>query len=37
MLAKSEGNPFFIEEVIRSLIEQDMIYREGDNWKARGK
>ncbi|MFC1716824.1 AAA family ATPase, partial [Candidatus Poribacteria bacterium] len=35
MLAKSEGNPFFIEEVIRSLIEQDMIYREGDNWKAR--
>jgi len=35
MLTKSEGNPFFIEEVIRSLIEQDMIYREGDNWKAR--
>jgi len=35
MLTKSEGNPFFIEEVIRSLIEQDMIYREGENWKAR--
>ncbi len=35
MLTKSEGNPFFIEEVIRSLIEQDMIYHEDDHWKAR--
>ena len=35
ILQKSEGNPFFIEEVIRSLIEQDLVYREGDRWKAR--
>jgi tetratricopeptide (TPR) repeat protein/regulation of enolase protein 1 (concanavalin A-like superfamily) len=35
ILTKSEGNPFFIEEVIRSLIEQDMVYREDDHWKAR--
>ncbi|MFC1719154.1 hypothetical protein ACFL6S_36215, partial [Candidatus Poribacteria bacterium] len=35
ILRKSEGNPFFIEEVIRSLIEQDVVYREDDRWKAR--
>jgi len=35
ILTKSEGNPFFIEEVIRSLIEQDVVYREDDRWKAR--
>jgi class 3 adenylate cyclase/tetratricopeptide (TPR) repeat protein len=37
ILQKSEGNPFFIEEVIRSLIEQDLVYREGDRWKARSE
>ena len=35
ILEKSEGNPFFIEEVIRSLIEQDMVYRDSDRWRAR--
>ena len=35
ILRKSEGNPFFIEEVIRSLIEQDLVYRDGERWKAR--
>jgi len=34
ILRKSEGNPFFIEEVIRSLIELGAVYREGDHWKA---
>ncbi len=29
---ETEGNPFFIEEVIKSLIEQGEIYREGDRW-----
>ena len=29
---ETEGNPFFIEEVIKSLIEQGQIYREGDRW-----
>jgi class 3 adenylate cyclase/tetratricopeptide (TPR) repeat protein/ribosomal protein L40E len=35
ILRKSEGNPFFIEEVIRSLIDRGLVYREGDRWKAR--
>jgi len=35
ILKKSEGNPFFIEEVIRFLIERDLVYREDDRWKAR--
>ena len=29
---ETEGNPFFIEEVIKSLIEEGQIYREGDRW-----
>jgi class 3 adenylate cyclase/predicted negative regulator of RcsB-dependent stress response len=29
---ETEGNPFFIEEVVKSLIEQGEIYREGDSW-----
>lgn len=35
ILERSEGNPFFIEEVIRSLIDRDLVYREGERWKAR--
>jgi len=35
IMEKSEGNPFFIEEVIRSLIEQGMIYQENDRWIAK--
>jgi predicted ATPase len=31
----TEGNPFFIEEVIRSLIEQEQIYREEDRWERK--
>jgi len=37
ILRKSEGNPFFIEEVIRSLIDRDLVYREGDRWVARAE
>ncbi len=37
ILRKSEGNPFFIEEVIRSLIDRDVVYREEDRWKARAE
>jgi len=33
---KGEGNPFFIEEIIRSLIETKQIIRENDQWKAIG-
>jgi predicted ATPase len=35
ILRKSEGNPFFIEEVIRSLIERGLVYHEDDRWKAK--
>jgi len=29
---KTRGNPFFVEEVIKSLKEEEVIYREGDKW-----
>jgi class 3 adenylate cyclase/tetratricopeptide (TPR) repeat protein len=30
---ETEGNPFFIEEVVKALVEQGQIYREGDRWE----
>jgi class 3 adenylate cyclase/tetratricopeptide (TPR) repeat protein len=33
---KAEGNPFFVEEIIRSLIETGQIARENGNWRAAG-
>jgi predicted ATPase len=35
ILARSQGNPFFIEEVVRSLIDAGIVYRDGDRWRAR--
>jgi predicted ATPase/KaiC/GvpD/RAD55 family RecA-like ATPase len=32
---KTRGNPFFVEEVIRSLKEEDVIFREENQWKMR--
>lgn len=32
MYAETEGNPFFIEEVVKTLIEQGTIYRKGSQW-----
>jgi class 3 adenylate cyclase/tetratricopeptide (TPR) repeat protein len=34
ILDKSDGNPFFIEEVIRWLIDSGHIVQDGDNWRA---
>ncbi len=34
ILARAEGNPFFVEEVIRMLIERGAIVRSGDRWLA---
>ncbi|MCC7361357.1 MAG: AAA family ATPase [Anaerolineales bacterium] len=34
ILQKAEGNPFFVEEVIRMLIDRGAIYRQGSNWAA---
>jgi len=35
ILAHAEGNPFFVEEVVRLLIERGVIYRADDRWHAR--
>ena len=32
---ETEGNPFFVEEVIKSLIEQGEIYRDGERWRRK--
>jgi tetratricopeptide (TPR) repeat protein len=36
ILSKSEGNPFFLEEVVRSLIDNDVIRQEDDglHWQS---
>ena len=34
ILARSEGNPLFVEEVIRMLIDRGVIRREGEWWVA---
>jgi hypothetical protein len=31
---KAEGNPFFIEELIRALVDAKAIYRDGATWRA---
>jgi predicted ATPase/class 3 adenylate cyclase len=35
ILDRSQGNPFFIEEMVRSLIERGIVYHDGDYWRAR--
>ena len=34
ILTKAEGNPFFVEEVIRMLIDRKVIVRQDDRWIA---
>jgi class 3 adenylate cyclase len=34
ILKKAEGNPFFVEEVIRMLIDRGAIIKQGDRWAA---
>jgi len=34
ILAKAEGNPFFVEEVIRSLLDAKLVVRENSHWRA---
>jgi predicted ATPase len=34
ILARAEGNPFFVEEVIRMLIDRGAIVRQGGEWVA---
>ena len=35
ILQKSEGNPFFVEEIIRMLIDREMLVQDGEHWVAR--
>jgi len=30
---ETEGNPFFVEEVVKALVEQGQIYRQGGEWE----
>ena len=34
ILQKAEGNPFFVEEVIRSLLDAGLVVSEGGHWRA---
>jgi ABC-type oligopeptide transport system substrate-binding subunit/class 3 adenylate cyclase len=34
ILDRSEGNPFYLEEIIRGLIEQGAVVHEGRTWRA---
>ena len=36
ILAKAEGNPFFVEEIIQRLIDEGTVIREDGNWRATG-
>ncbi|HEY9011146.1 MAG TPA: hypothetical protein VIN06_09015, partial [Devosia sp.] len=34
ILERSEGNPFYLEEVLRSLIDAGYVARDGEKWRA---
>jgi adenylate cyclase len=34
IMERSRGNPFFLEELVRSLIDSRLVYREGDRWRV---
>jgi predicted ATPase/class 3 adenylate cyclase len=34
IVQRGEGNPLFIEEVLKVLMDQKVLYKEGDNWLA---
>ena len=33
---KAEGNPFYLEEMVNSLIDSDTLVREEESWKLKG-
>jgi predicted ATPase len=35
ILDRTQGNPFFVEEVVRSLIDAGLVYHDGEVWRAR--
>ena len=34
ILERAEGNPFFLEEIVRHLIDEGLIVRSGERWRA---
>jgi hypothetical protein len=34
ILARAEGNPFYLEEIVRRLIDGGFLFREDDRWRA---
>jgi len=34
VMDRSEGNPFYLEEIIRNLIDQGVLLHEGNTWRA---
>ncbi len=34
MMDRSEGNPFYLEEIIRNLIDQEVLVHDGATWRA---
>jgi hypothetical protein len=37
ILERAEGNPFFLEEIVRQLVDEGHLVREGDRWRALDK
>ncbi|MGH2680329.1 MAG: ATP-binding protein [Actinomycetota bacterium] len=37
ILERAEGNPFFLEEIVRQLIDEGHLVRQGDRWRALGE
>ena len=35
VLARTDGNPFFVEEIVNRLLETDVLVRQGDSWMLR--
>jgi class 3 adenylate cyclase/tetratricopeptide (TPR) repeat protein len=35
ILERAEGNPFFLEEILRRLIDEQLVVRDGSHWRAR--
>jgi class 3 adenylate cyclase/tetratricopeptide (TPR) repeat protein len=34
IVARAEGNPFFVEEIVRSFIQRGVVFRDGSTWSA---
>jgi hypothetical protein len=37
ILKKAEGNPFFVEEVVCSLLDSKLVVRENSHWRRRAR